>query len=171
MYASSNSICYCLPFIYLVNASAPLYTLPNGKERKTSLGQPVHPYVRTQSSRLSSIRLPLRNHHLIIRLHLILTRSHMRRRNLADISQHRQHSWRLIYVLVTGAVQAESSDSTPCRLQRVEIGVIAAINAYDHETSSATRSSVVSNEDVTGDLVSGPQIHHLVVVCSFHMSV
>ena len=41
----------------------------------------------------------------------------MRRRNLANISQHRQHSGRLIHIVVTSTIEAKPSDATASGLQ------------------------------------------------------
>ena len=92
----------------------------------------------------------------------------MRRRNLANVSQHRQHSRRLIHIVVACTVEAESSDTAASGLQSVKVGVVAAVNAHDHEPSAATGSSIVPNQDVTWDLIARPEIHHVVVVsCSY----
>ena len=126
----------------------------------------AHSNLPTETSRLSSVHLPLRNHHLIVRLHLIPTGAHMRRRDLANVSQHREHSRRLIHIVVACAIEAESSDATARGLQGVKVGVIATVDAHDHEPSTATGSSVVPNQDIAWDLIASSEVHHFVVVGS-----
>ena len=127
----------------------------------------AYPYVAIRPSQLSSIHFPLRNHHLIVSLHFISASTHMRRRNLADISQHRQHSWRLVYIIVACTIKAESSDATASRLQGIKLGVIAAVDAHDHEPSAATGSSIVPNQDIAWDLIASSKIHHVVLICFY----